>query len=81
MMREFFYKQDIVKQPLELDRIVDLILSFGKTDGEREVLQRLVDNPAIIDQLITQYYLYTPDEVRNTDDWINFIISWERHRK
>lgn len=68
------------KEKLDLERIKDLMTSLGKTEEERRVLTRIKNNPSFIQQIMKEYYVNTPSEVRTTDDFINWVNNWELRR-
>ncbi len=72
--------KDSGKEDLDLQAISVFITGKARSDRERLVLERIVSNPELLLSLQREYYLHTPDEVKTTNGFIEWIKAWKKRR-
>lgn len=68
------------KEEMDTEAMKDFIVDKAKGEGEKKVLERIVNNSELMLSLQKEYYLHTPDEVKTTTDFIQWLKNWEERR-
>jgi hypothetical protein len=73
-------KENSGKEELDVEIVSDFLLKKARNEKEREVLGRITSNPELRLSIQKDYYLHTSDEVKTTEDYIEWIKNWEERR-